>query len=100
MYIYESHMGYLYTSSTPLTYEQIHCEQCGETDWLIGYAATRAEAWDLLKDETNTFDISMCEGCPHLEDEDYCECECEYFAQQGGWNYDHVQELISENWSK
>ena len=100
MYIYESHMGSLYTSDTALDWEYLHCEQCGDADWLIGYATTRAEAWDLLKDKTDTFDISMCEGCPHSEDEDYCNYECENYAHCGGWNYDYVQEFINEYWSK
>ena len=53
MYIYESHMGDLYTSDEPLDYEDLYCEQCGDSDSLIGYANTREEVWDLLKDEWN-----------------------------------------------
>lgn len=53
MYIYQSHMGGLYTSDDELDYEQTYCETCGDSDWLIGYAETREEAWDLLKDDTN-----------------------------------------------
>lgn len=45
MYIYEGHLGSLYTSDTPLNYDDLYCEQCGDSDWLIGYATTRAEAW-------------------------------------------------------
>ena len=100
MYIYESHMGGLYTSDTKLSYEQRHCEQCGDTDWLIGFASTRAEAWDLLKNETDTFDISMCERCPHSDDYDYCDNECENFAHHGGWSYDYVQAFLNEYWSE
>ena len=99
MYIYESHMGSLYTSDTALDWEYLHCEQCGDTDWLIGYASTRAEAWDLLKDKTDTFDISMCEGCPHDGDDDYCDYECENYAHCGGWSYDYVQAFLNEYWS-
>ena len=50
MYIYESHMGGLYTLDEPLDYEDLYCEECGDSDWLIGYAETREEAWNLLKD--------------------------------------------------
>jgi hypothetical protein len=46
-------MGGLYTSDDELDYEQTYCETCGDSDWLIGYAETREEAWDLLKDDTN-----------------------------------------------
>ena len=53
MYIYENCMGELYTSYEPLDYEDLYCEQCGDSDSLIGYADTKKEAWDLLKDEWN-----------------------------------------------
>lgn len=44
MYIYESHMGGLYTSDEPLDYEYLYCEECGDSDSLIGYADTKEEA--------------------------------------------------------
>jgi hypothetical protein len=75
MYIYEGHTGYLFTSEDELDYDQRYCEQCGDFDWEIGYATTRAEAWKLLEDET---DING----------------------SGGWDYDYVQEFINENWDK
>lgn len=73
MYIYEGHLGSLYTSDRYLDYEELHCECCGDSDWLIGYAATKEEAWDLLKDET---DING----------------------SGGWGYDYVMEFLNDNW--
>ena len=75
MYIYEGHTGCLFTSEDELDYDQRYCEQCGDSDWEIGYATTRAEAWKLLEDET---DING----------------------SGGWDYDYVQEFINENWDK
>ena len=48
MYIYEGHMGCLYTSDSVLDYQDTYCETCGDSDWLIGYANTRQEAWNLL----------------------------------------------------
>ena len=75
MYIYEDHMGGLYTSDRELSYEERHCEQCGDTDWLVGYAATKEAAWNLLKDDT---DIDDC----------------------GGWDYDYVQAFIDMNWDE
>ena len=73
MYIYEGHLGSLYTSDRVLDYEETHCEQCGDSDWLVGYAATKSEAWDLLKDVT---DING----------------------SGGWSYDYVMKFLDENW--
>ena len=73
MYIYEGHMGSLYTSDRELSYEERHCEQCGDTDWLVGYAMTGEEAWGLLKWDT---DING----------------------SGGWDYDYVREFILNNY--
>lgn len=74
MYIYENHMGGLYTTEEPLDYEDLYCEQCGDSDSLIGFAKTRKEAWSLLKDHT---DING----------------------SGGYNYSYVQEFINNNWN-
>ncbi|MBS5143816.1 MAG: hypothetical protein KHZ91_13280 [Firmicutes bacterium] len=72
MYIYESHMGALFTSDCILDYEQTYCETCGDSDYLLGYAETREEAWELLKDDT---DING----------------------SGGWDYDYIQDFL-KNW--
>lgn len=73
MYIYDGHMGSLFATDHELSYQQRHCEVCGDSDWLIGYATTRAEAWDLLKDDTD-------------------------IDGSGGWDYEYVQKFINENW--
>jgi hypothetical protein len=65
-------MGGLYTSDDELDYEQTYCETCGDSDWLIGYAETREEAWDLLKDDTN-------------------------IDGSGGWDYEYIQDFL-RNW--
>lgn len=61
----------------PLDYEDIYCPQCGDYDWLIGYAdaETREEAWKLLKDDTD-------------------------IDGSGGWDYNYVQEFINSNWDE
>ena len=75
MYIYESHMGGLYTSDDILDYEDLYCEECGDSDGLIGYAETREEAWNLFKDDTDI------------------DGSC-------GWNYSYVQEFINNHWDE
>ena len=100
MYIYEGHMGSLYTSDTALDYEDLHCEQCGDSDWLIGYATTRAEAWELLKDDTATFTSEMCVGCAHENDYAYCNNYCEDWQRSGGWDYSYVMNFIESNWEE
>lgn len=75
MYIYQGHLGSLYTSDEYLDYDDLYCEQCGDSDWLIGCVTTRAEAWELLKDDT---DING----------------------SGGWDYDYVQRFINTYWEE
>ena len=75
MYIYQGHLGGLYTSDEPLDCEDLYCEECGDSDSLIGYVETRSEAWNLLKDETD-------------------------IDGYGGWDCDYVQEFINSNWEE
>lgn len=50
MYIYENHLGGLFTSERELSYEECYCETCGDSDFLIGEADTREEVIELLRD--------------------------------------------------
>ena len=75
MYIYEGHMGSLYTSDSVLDYKDTYCETCGDSDWLIGHANKREEAWSLLKDDTD-------------------------IDGSGGLDYNYVQEFINSNWDE
>lgn len=50
-YLYESHMGGLYTSDEYLDDDYLYCEECGDYDWLIGEFETLADFWNLVKDE-------------------------------------------------
>lgn len=75
MYVYEGHIGSIYLSDYPLDYEDLYCETCGDSDRLIGYAATREEAWKLLKSETN-------------------------INGSGGWLYEYVKSFINSNWEE
>ena len=75
MYIYEGHMGSLFTTDELLSYEECYCETCGDSDWLIGEADTRKEAWELLKDD---IDING----------------------SGGWNFEYVANFINGNWEE
>lgn len=36
MYVYESHMGGVYLSDHFIPYEDLYCETCGDSDWLLG----------------------------------------------------------------
>lgn len=43
VWIYEGHLGGLYTSDYPISQEDLYCEQCGDSDWEIGCFDTFAD---------------------------------------------------------
>lgn len=36
VYVYEGHLGALYTSDRPIPVDDLYCDQCGDYDWEIG----------------------------------------------------------------
>ena len=48
LYIYENHLGGLFCSDRELDFDEIYCEDCGDSDNLIGCADTAETAWQLL----------------------------------------------------
>lgn len=43
VWVYEGHLGGLYTSDYPIDQEDLCCEQCGDSDWEIGCFETFAD---------------------------------------------------------
>lgn len=72
MYIYEGHLGSLYVTDEPQSYEELYCEECGDSDRELGCANTAEKAWGILKDVT---DING----------------------SGGWAYDYVKGFLERN---
>jgi hypothetical protein len=50
-YLYEGHLGGIYVSDDELDYDTLYCEQCGDSDWLIGPFETIKDFWGLIKDD-------------------------------------------------
>lgn len=50
-YLYENHMGGLYTSDYYIDPDELYCEQCGDSDWLLGEYETLNEFWNLIESE-------------------------------------------------
>lgn len=48
MYLYEGHLGGLYTTCEILDFEELYCESCGDSDWLLGEFETEQELRELL----------------------------------------------------
>ena len=58
-YLYESHLGGIYVSNKKLSSQALHCNSCGDSDWLIGAFETIEDFWLLIKDQ---YDIDGCGG--------------------------------------
>ena len=61
-YLYESHLGSIYTSDSILDDGDLYCEQCGDRDWFIGSFKNIQEFWELIED-----DCDINGGCLSLQ---------------------------------
>ena len=50
-YLYESHLSGFYSTDDEQDYEDTYCEQCGDSDDLIGIYENLKDFWNLIKDE-------------------------------------------------
>lgn len=73
LYIYQNHLGGFYTSDRVKTSKELFCPQCGDCDWLLGYASNRDDAWKVLMDEVS--DVDDC-----------------------GYSREYIEQFINENW--
>lgn len=71
MYLYESHLGSLYTTDHEMDFTDLYCEQCGDSDRLVGEFNS---AIDVLIYMAN--DIAL--------------------NGSGGWCLEHVIEILYE----
>ena len=49
-YLYESHMGGYYSSEKKLSYNALYCEECGDSDYLVGSFTDENSLKKLLND--------------------------------------------------
>lgn len=95
-YFYASHMGDgIYASECDYDYGELYCEQCGDSDMRLGYAENLLEAWALLKDEVETFTISLCDNCKYKKDCDP-DVECKEGYNMGGYRLYDVMKMLVE----
>ena len=72
MYVYESHLGGLYTSDWPLEHEFRYCEQCGDCDWEYG-------PYDSVTEFIEDFADDIC-----------------IVDHEGGYGIDYIQEICED----
>ena len=57
LYLYENHLGGLYTTTDLLDFDSLYCEQCGDSDSCLGSFSTLAEFWKLISENECIFDL-------------------------------------------
>lgn len=55
-YVYESHLGCYYTSDILLDSNWLYCEQCGDSDWCLGWYDTFREFLESHADDIDVGD--------------------------------------------
>lgn len=60
MEVYESHLGGIYFSESLLGWKDLHCEQCGDSDWHLGHADTWQDVLDMITNDDGW--CPYCEG--------------------------------------
>lgn len=49
-FVYEDHLGGLYISPIEIEFEDLYCEQCGDSDTLLDFFQTLKDAEDFVKE--------------------------------------------------
>lgn len=103
-YLYESHFGGLYTSDRKLDFRDLYCEQCGDSDWLIGPFETIQQFWSLIKDDCSingSSGWSLQYIYPLVVEifdlNDAIECEDGFCRNSDEEIISRIEELIEEN---
>lgn len=77
MYFYESHLsGVIYTTDYEKDYDELYCEECGDSDWYIG-------EFDSWEDFISQIDPEV----------DFTYCSPEFLAEMSGLTIERVLEL-------
>lgn len=64
VYVYESHLGGLYTSDDYIPFDELYCEQCGDSDYEIGEFDTFE---DFLKSYADNIYVDDGDGGYYLD---------------------------------
>ena len=51
MEVYESHLGGIYFEDIILDFDDLYCDECGDSDWHLGHADTWDEVVALVTDD-------------------------------------------------
>lgn len=69
MEVYENHMGGIYFDDDVLSFDDLYCEQCGDSDWHLGHADTWDDVLEMLKWESSDNETNEYKYCQDYMDE-------------------------------
>lgn len=55
VYIYESHLGGLYVEEEEIPWDNLYCETCGDSDWLVFSADNLKDVTEWFKEEGSVY---------------------------------------------
>ena len=90
VYVYESHLGGYYASEDYIPSNNLYCESCGDSDWLVGQYDTFKQ---FLEECANNIDC----------DDGYGGYSLESVIEDIGWafddklTYDKAKEIVLDN---
>ena len=98
MYLYENHMGGIYTSEEIIDYNDLYCEECGDSDRFIGKVEeddSIEQVFDLVNDYCG---IDLCEWADHnVDGECHGDCSnCALYNYSGGYCKEAIMDLFKE----
>lgn len=91
MYLYENHLGGLYTSDELLDEESLYCETCGDSDMYIGRVKEEDSIADVYK---LIYDICLCDWI-NCDDDEKCD-QCPLCDYSGGYTKEAVIKIFKE----
>lgn len=97
MYIYESHMGGLYSTEEQLSIDQQRCDCCGDYNSLVCEVNSDTSIQEVVKMIEIRCGVNLCEW---IEDCNFDCKDCGLHLFSGGYCKEEVHDLLSELYSE
>ena len=93
MYFYESHLGGIYTSDEEYSYDDLYCEECGDSDTLIG----EYDSWEDLIREIKVIEIDYGDHKEKdIEGPGLLFYSLDYIIEMSGLDKERIREINPE----
>ena len=109
-YLYESHVGGLYSSDHERNHVELWCDMCCDMDCHVGQFESIADFWNLIKDKCDingSGDWSLQYIYPYIIEEfnliddaeykNYYEKDCGFCCNTEEWILNRINDLVKEN---